>query len=292
MISIAAISLDIERLEPISPTVPRLAGIIADEESSLDDICRVIEYDPALTANCLKLANSAYFASPAPVNTVREAVLKIGAGRILQDAVGREVGPRYLRPLPAYEMEELELWQHSIAAATAASLLPRYAAVAIPPMAFTASLLHDLGKLIIARHLDEESRREIRSAVNDQHLTYVVAERLVLGFDHAQIGGLVARRWRFPDELANCITWHHLPRRANIASPALDAVHIANAVAKTIGTGLGVEGMNMQVETASVEALGLTLHSLEALCAQTMMELPRTLELFEDVHSGVQHTHR
>ena len=85
---------------------------------------------------------------------------------------------------------------------------------------------------------------------------------------------------------------HHLPRRANIASPALDAVHIANAVAKTIGTGLGVEGMNMQVETASVEALGLTLHSLEALCAQTMMELPRTLELFEDVHSGVQHTHR
>lgn len=291
MISIAAISLDIERLEPVSSTVPRLASVIADESSSVDEICRVIEYDPALTANSIKLANSAYFASPTPVQTVREAVNKIGAGRILQDAVGREVGPRFLRALPAYELEELELWHHSVAAATAASLLPRYANVAIPPVVFTAALLHDLGKLIIARHLDEDTRKEIRRAI-DQGLTFVQAERRVLGFDHAQIGGLVARRWRFPDELANCIAWHHHPHRENVASPALDAVHIANAVAKTIGTGLGVEGMNMVVDSESVRALGLSVESLEALCAQTMLELPHTLELFEDVHSGVQHSHR
>ncbi len=291
MISIAAISLDIERLEPVSATVPRLASVVADENAGVDEICKVIEYDPALTANAIKLANSAYFASPAAVHTVREAVNKIGAGRILQDAVGREVGPRFLKAMPAYEMEELELWHHSVAAATAASLLTRYATVAIPPMAFTAALLHDMGKLVISRHLDDETRKEIQRYLHEG-LTYVQAERRALGFDHAQIGGLIARRWRFPDELANCIAWHHHPHRDNIASPALDAVHVANAVAKTIGQGLGVEGMNMSVDTESVRALGLTVESLETLCAQTMLELPITLELFEDVHSGVQHSHR
>lgn len=291
MISIAAISLDIERLEPVSPSVPRLASVIANESSVIDDICRVIEYDPALTANALKLANSAYFASPAPVQTIREAILKIGAGRILQDAVGREVGPRFLRALPAYELEELELWHHSLAAATAASLLPRYASVSIPPMAFTAALLHDLGKLIIARHIDLDTRREIQRGI-EEGMTFVQAERRALGFDHAQIGGLVARRWRFPDELANCIAWHHQPRSQNVSSTALDAVHVANAVAKTIGSGIGIEGMNMAVDTECVRALGLTIESLETLCAQTMLELPLTLELFEDVQSGVQRTYR
>ena len=72
--------------------------------------------------------------------------------------------------------------------------------------------------------------------------------------------------------------------------PALDAVHVANAVAKTIGVGLGVEGMNMSINTEAVIALGLTNESLEALCAQTLLELPQTLELFEDVHSGIQHS--
>jgi putative nucleotidyltransferase with HDIG domain len=283
MISIAAISLEIERLEPVSAVIPRLASVIADNDSGVEDICRVIEYDPALTANCIKLANSAFFASPAPVNTVREAIQKIGAGRILQDVVGREVGPRFIRPMPAYEMEELELWQHSVATATAAALLPRFSKVAIPPMALTAALLHDMGKLIIARHMDNDTRDEIRRAVFDHGLTYVAAERQILGFDHAQVGGLVARRWRFPDELASCIAWHHHPRHDRIANTSFDAVHIANAVAKTIGTGLGIEGMNMKIDVNAAESLGLTAESLEALCAYTMLELPRTLELFEDL---------
>lgn len=291
MISIAAISLDIERLEPVSAVLPRLASVIADENTGLDDIVRIIELDPALTANCIRLANSAYFSLPSPVETVRDAISKIGAGRILQDAVGREIGPRFVRELKGYEFEELELWHHSVATATAASLLPRYARVAIPPMTFTAALIHDLGKLVISRHIDEETRLQIRKAIDQQKMTYVQAERYALGFDHAQVGGLVARRWRFPEELANCIAWHHHPRRAGIISPALDAVHIANAIAKTIGTGMGIEGMNMSVNTDSAHALGLTSDSLEALCAQTMLELPNILELFEDAESGIQHSH-
>lgn len=291
MISIAAISLDIERLDPISVVVPRLANVIANEAAGLEDIVRVIEYDPALTANSIRLANSAYFSLPTPVQTVREAVQQIGAGRILQDAVGRAVGDKFKSSMPSYELEELEFWRHSVATATCAALLPRFAKISIPPMAFTAALLHDLGKLIIARHIDQETRRDIKHAVSEQFMTYVQAERFVLGFDHAQVGGLVARRWRFPEELTNCIIWHHHPRRNGIVNAALDAVHVSNAVAKTIGTGLGAEGMNMSVNTESVKALGLTLESLESLCAMTMIELPQTLELFEDVNSGIQHSH-
>ncbi|MCC6475560.1 HDOD domain-containing protein [bacterium] len=292
MISIAAVSLDIERLEPVSPTVPRLAAVITNENSGVDEIVRVIEYDPAMTANVLRLANSAYFSSPTPVSTVREAVTKIGAGQILQNAVGREIGSRFKSPCAGYELDENELWYHSVAAATAAALLPRYASMRVPPMAFTGALLHDLGKLVISRHIDKETMLEIRVTARDSHLTYVQAERRVLGFDHAQVGGLIARRWRFPDELVNCISWHHHPRNEKLATTTSDAVHIANAVARTIGAGIGIEGMNVAVNTESATALGLTPDSIEALCASTMMELPNTLELFEDTPSGIQHSHR
>jgi len=108
----------------------------------------------------------------------------------------------------------------------------------------------------------------------------------VLGFDHAQVGGVVARRWRFPNELAEAIAYHHRPRDGNESS-ALDAVHVANAVAKILGVGMGAEEMNMPVDSGAARALGLTPASLESLCAAAAQDLPAVIALYEDEAHGL-----
>lgn len=282
MTPLERISQEIEYLEPISPTLPRLAQLIDDPDSGLNEIVAVIEYDPMMTANCLKLANSAYYATGYEVDTVRGAVQKLGTGRILEYSVGREIGGRLKKACPEYGLRECELWEHSVAAATAASLLPQFAKKPVHQAAFTASLLHDLGKIVMSRYLDEELLNDIQNWIKSRKGTYVEAETAVLGCNHAQIGGLIARRWKFPAILAESIAYHHDPRGKGPSSIVLDAVHVCNTVAKTIGIGIGTEEMNMAASAEAAGSLGLSPGSIEALCAATKIELPRVLSIFEE----------
>jgi putative nucleotidyltransferase with HDIG domain len=286
MISLADLSKDIEHLDPVPASAPLLAQVVSDPRAGVPDMVKIIEYDPALTANALKLANSAYYSPGVPVNSVREAVMRLGAGRILQQAVGRKMRGAFTQACPGYGLEENELWRHSAAAAVAADLLPRYAKSSIHPVAFTAALLHDIGKLILTRYLTAELKSEIADIATQHKLAYVEAERAVLGFDHAQVGGVIARRWKFPEELSGAIAYHHHPREGN-GNSALDVVHVANAVAKIIGVGMGLEEMNMAADSGAARALGLTPSSLESLCAAAAQDLPAVIALYEDEAHGL-----
>lgn len=292
MIALADLSAEIDRLRPMPVSYPQLAQAVADPHADLQQIVGLIEYDPALTATALKLVNSAYYARGDAVHSVREAVQRLGAGRILQLTVGHHLQNRMAAACPGYDLEEKELWRHSVAAAVAADMLPRYAKISLHPVAFTAALLHDIGKFVLSRHLTDQVKSDIRQASVLHKLPYVQAERSILGFDHAQVGGVIARRWKFPDILAEAIAHHHLPRGAGVESSALDAVHIGNAVAKILGIGMGTEEMNMLADGSSALALGLTPATLEALCAAVADELPAVIALYEDVDYGVQHTDR
>jgi putative nucleotidyltransferase with HDIG domain len=291
VISLSELSQEIDRFDPIPVSQPRLAQALADTKADLSQMVSIIEYDPALTANALKLANSAYYSPGQPVNSVREAVMRLGAGRILQHSVGTQVRAKLVAACPGYSLDVFELWHHSVAAALAADLLPRYAKVPIHPVSFTAALLHDIGKLALSKHLTAEIKEQIHAHAVEHKVAYVEAERSVLGFDHAQVGGVIARRWKFPDTLARAIAYHHHPRQNGDDQSALDAVHVGNAVAKVIGTAPGTEEMNMEADSAAARALGLTPATLESLCAATIYELPAVISLFEDDSHGVQHSY-
>jgi putative nucleotidyltransferase with HDIG domain len=287
MMTLATLAKEIEHLEPIPVTLPRLAQLASDQNTNLLDMVEAIEYDPALTANVLRLANSAYYSRGVPVYTVQVAVTQLGIGRILQHALGRSVKPRLTQAYPAYDLAEYELWKHSIATALAADMLPRYSMAPIHPVAFTAALLHDIGKLVIARQMEDEQKQQILARVHEDKMAYVDAERSILGFDHAQVGGVIAEKWGFPQVLVDCIKGHHDPRREAFDSGALDASHIGNIVAKMIGVGMGSEEMNLTAYPESARRLGLNPTSLESLCATTAQELPAVIDLYEEDESGV-----
>ncbi len=281
---------EIDTLAPLPASLTRLAAVVGSADSSANDVAAVIELDQALTANTIRLANSAWSGSPKRIDTVREAVLRLGAGRILELAVGERVASALSRPCPGYELGEYELWRHSVAAALATEHLGRFAPRRVPGVTFTAALLHDIGKLLLARHLDRETVARIRETAASGGRTYLEAERSVLGTDHAEVGGAVARHWEFPPPIVAAIERHHDPDAE--PDPVLDAVHIANAVAKLAGIGLGSEQMNMAASSQAAGRLGLSASGLESLCAAVLDELNRTEELWGIKAHGTERTHR
>lgn len=269
---------EIDELAPMPGSLARLAAIVGDENADVAAIAKVIELDPALAADVLRLVNSAWSASAQPITSVRNAVVRLGGGRILELTIGRWVASRMGAPCGGYGLSEQELWRHAVAAALAAERLGAHAGRRIPGAAYTAALLHDIGKIVLNRHLGPEALGRMKALLQRNGATYLQCEREVLGTDHAEIGAAVGRHWELPEPLVHAIGNHHNPDGEG--GPLLDAVHVANATAKLVGVGLGDEQMNMAASAAACERLGLSPGGLEALCADVAGDLAKTEELF------------
>jgi putative nucleotidyltransferase with HDIG domain len=202
-----------------------------------------------------------------PVDDVRDAVVRLGAATLLELVLGD-----YMRSLrtqaPLYHMAEDELWAHGAAAGLAVRALqlecPR---AGIPQLARTAALVHDIGKLLMVRAVKADPAA-VLAMCRDQGITWVEAERRLFGFDHAVAGAVLARAWSFPKPMVEAIEHHHDSPIVE-ASVFTDAVVVANLVAKSIGVGLGAEGMNFNVDPGLSQRLGLSFPGFSRVCIQT-----------------------
>lgn len=217
-------------LEPLPASVGRLASLVSDPDSDVKQVVDVIAFDQGLTARLLRMANSAMSASRRPISTVREAVVRMGSGAVLSLATGVHVKRRMNQAIPEYGLSEGELWRHSVAAALAAESLPACVRASVPAEAFTAALLHDVGKLVLCRFLYPEVSELLRSAHREARLTRLQAEVEILHTHHGELGGIIAGQWRLPESIVRGITYHHIPDASR--DPASDAVHVSNVVAK------------------------------------------------------------
>ncbi len=123
-------------------------------------------------------------------------------------------------------------------------------------VAYTAGLLHDIGKVILNRSM-KDTYHEVVERVSVGDMPFNQVELEILGFDHAIVGSRVASKWHLPEQLVEAIAWHHDPRQAQ-TNPQLTAiVHIADAVCMAMGIGIGVDGMLYAISDGAMELLGL-----------------------------------
>jgi putative nucleotidyltransferase with HDIG domain len=218
-------------LRPLSPTVVRLATLVADIDADIGEITAVVAHDPALAGALLRFANSARYGSKEQVGTVRDAVIRIGSGTVLQVAMKASIKKLAEQPLLAYGLTEGAFWRHCCAASAAAELIRRRCRTReVPREAATAALLHDIGKLLLAQLLTPDVLGRLppeRDAWSGPEGAAV--ERDVLGVCHAEVGGLIAQHWRLPDSIHMAITQHHSPEAGRPVLAELLAV--ADAVA-------------------------------------------------------------
>ncbi|MCK4304577.1 MAG: HDOD domain-containing protein [Candidatus Eisenbacteria sp.] len=266
MITLEELAAEVQDLAPLPAAAAKLAMFAADENVEASLIIDTIRYDQALTARVLRYANSPMAGARFRIRSVKDAVVRLGLGTLLKIAVSAQVQDQMSTAVPEYGLGEDEIWKHSVAASLAAELLMRQHGDKIPPISFTAALLHDIGKLILARYLKAPVQKSIQKLVAEHSMTHHQAELEVLGFTHASVGGIIAARWNLGETISNAITRHH--DIGDDKDAVIDVVQIGNLVAKTIGFGLGNEGLNLAADSGACKRLGITSRKFEGLCAE------------------------
>ena len=249
-------------------TAVKLLGLIDDSAMRVSQIEKILRHDPGLTANVLRMANSAYFGIPSKVGSIRQAVILLGLKRLIQMVIAACVSAIMDKSVPGYDLPPGELWRHSIAASVAAEGLVKVLKVDAAEEIFTAALLHDVGKLVLGDFVKDEFK-QIETAVS-QGLSFEMAEKIVLGTTHADVGARILTKWLLPPEIVNAVQFHHAPEASEQLSSMLDIVHVANFISMMIGIGIGRDGLQHQPSVEVTERQGLEPEHLEKVASQTM----------------------
>lgn len=251
----------------------KIISKISSTESSILDIAKEIETDPTLTANILRLANSAYFAGPKTISTIREAVVLLGINRIHQLIIASAIFPTAGRPLRGYDLPAGELIKHLIGTAIASELLAKELKKEIPPYTFTVGLLHDIGKIVLGTFIEIDVEPIIKKAY-DEKLSFEKAEKEILGIDHSEVGALLMQEWHFPNNLIQPVLYHHNPDDSPEEYRLVtDFVHIASNLCLECGIGSGIDGLNYSNNINSVERIGMDMKVVEIVLCKLIGEI-------------------
>lgn len=247
--------------------VLRVMQMTEDPDSTAQDIHKVLNQDQAMTARVLRLANSAYYGFARRIASVTDAVVLLGfktiRGIVLAAAVSDLLQKRY----DGYALEEGELWRHSQACAIASRLIARRCRFGNLDVAYTAGLLHDIGKVILNRYM-KEAYREVVELVTSEEIPFMTAEDQILGFNHAVVGARLAEKWSLPPQLVEAIEKHHQPGQDSEEQKLTAIVHLADAICLSMGIGIGVDGLLYPVYPESLALLGLSESDLEAIISE------------------------
>ncbi len=267
------------------PSLPAMVGqlreMLQDPDVDFGELAGAIEYDPGLTANILRLANSSQFGYFRSIESVRSAVLRLGMRRVYQMVVGLSAGPLVRSAFKGYDLPAGDLWRHSVAVAVAAQQLGQVLEIELPEHTFTSGLLHDVGKVVMSTFVQVDAG-PILDLAFEKHVPFDAAERDVLGIDHAEVAGVLLEKWHLPPDIVEAARWHHEPLNCTGDRLVTDLVHVADALCLSAGLGAGSDGLNYRPCPEAVGRLGLSTASMEAVVCRTIAGLAELQELLED----------
>ena len=228
------------------------------------DVAGAVELDPALTARVLRIVNSPAYGLRLPVETVGRAVAYLGDKTVLGIALESGAGDLYQKPLTGYEAGDDTLWAHSLYTAIGAREISRFSReVVSPDVAYTAGLLHDIGKAVIDAWLAGQTG-EIVQLADASQADFDESERQRLGANHAQVGGLILARWGLPESLRHAATFHHTPCSAPQSMRSLVfAVHLGDFLAMMGGVGTGADTLLYSLDPEYAAYFSLQPEDLE-----------------------------
>lgn len=260
----------IKEIPAFPPNAQEILEQIRKPESTIEEISKTIQKDPLITANILRLANSAYYAGPKEIATVNEAIIRLGTNRIQEIIIASAVFPMALKPLKGYDLPSGELIRHLVGTAIASELLSKELKIPLPPHTFTVGLLHDIGKIILGTFIEIDVQPILKKAF-DEKISFEKAEKEILGIDHSEVGALLMREWNFPDTLVIPVLFHHDPENAPKEHQlTTDLIHVASNICLECGIGTGIDGLNYSNNENSIERLQITISIVETVMCKLL----------------------
>ena len=274
----------VQSVPMLSPSATRLMQIMAKADHDLDEVINLVKTDANLTARVLKIVNSAAFGLINQITSIDRAVSYLGERIIISIAVGDCAGKLFNKELSGYEAGGGDLWKHDLRTAIAArEVVAQSGADISSELAFTAGLLHDIGKAIISDYLQDSVPEAVELITREDSLDYLDAEERLVGFDHTRAGYELAKAWKLPVELAEVILHHHDPSKADEEYRALVyAVHLGDNISMMGGFGTGADSMRYKLDPGYSEYIQINPNTL----ANIMLTVDIEFEKLEESFSG------
>jgi putative nucleotidyltransferase with HDIG domain len=267
----------IQNIPAFPVTVQKISQLLQGEYSATQ-LANVIKLDAAITANILKMSNSAYFGARQEIKSIIDAVTYLGKENLIRVTQTASMSRFYTKPATAYAAKPADLWEHSVAVALLSQILSKKIHGRGDDVLYTAALLHDIGKFIMSEFTQEFE--EIMELVAHQGYSFLDAEEKVIGINHSELGGRIAVHWKFPREIKDAIAFHHRPdllKETNSDIPWL--VYLAEQLCPMIGLDGGVDGFAQRGVGEALRRYKLRARDLEEALLLLSLDLQRAKDV-------------
>jgi putative nucleotidyltransferase with HDIG domain len=194
------------------PTLPaiglKINQMLQDPGTTTDQLSRIIETDPAMAVKILKLVNSSFYGFKSTISSISTAVIILGFNTVQHAVVSLSVMKSFALMKNLKGLNIQDFWHHSLAVAVISKRLADHADKILSSDCFTAGLLHDIGKLILAEYFPEHFEK-IWLTIGESGISFFDAEKMELAVNHAEIGAYLAEKWLLPRPLVDAIRHHH-----------------------------------------------------------------------------------
>ncbi len=268
----------------ISSCASQLLQINNDPDHSLSDLVNIIKHDSALTANILKVVNSAAFGGRAHVTAIERAVALLGENIVVGIALTDTAAALFTNRLTGYAGEEGSLAHHDLKCAVAAKKIAGHAKKVIhADSAFTCGLLHDIGKAILSNFLKGATGKLVNAIDAGKLKDFPDAEQKLFGVDHAYVGYEIAKHWNLPEPILSTIRYHHKPSEADDElKPIVYSVHLGDMIASMSGSSSGADSMYCSLDSGYTEFIDLTNDDLGLIMMESIQEYEKIKLSFGD----------
>ena len=207
---LSVLTQDLDSLPSFPQVAAKLLEVSNNDTASLDEVAKIVETDPGISIKVLELVNSAYYGLSRKVTTLSDAVVMLGLDEIKKMALNMAVFENLFKDGETKEFNRLMFWRHSLAVAVLSMKIAQRIEYPNPDEAYTAGLLHDVGKIFLDLNGVKDYGDFIRRLSESTDLV-IEKERQELGLGHDDIGAFFCTRWQLPDTLVLAVKYHHQP---------------------------------------------------------------------------------
>ncbi len=231
-------------LPSLPDVVNSIIEIVGDDATPASEIAKLISYDPGLTSKCLRMVNSAAYGFQRQISSVQHAIMILGFNTVRGVVLSASIYKMFSDKKGQKGIDPIQFWRHSFGTAIASRVLANKFRIRYAEDAFSAGMLHDIGKMILDYYFAMEYQDVLTTARSNRipfsGRLFVALEHKILKTDHTHLGYQIAQRWKLPVTFNEVIRWHHHPERATDAPELVYVVALANAFSHILQHNHGV----------------------------------------------------
>ena len=255
----------IDHLKPIPQTTLKILRMLRSDQSNISQITKELSHDQVLAGKTLKLCNSVVFAGSIKIESLKDAVLLLGENMLIKSIITTEINNYFAQTgTSGYSLCRGELFSHAVGVASLCEKISKKTKISTIESAYTAGLLHDIGKVVLDQYLADCAPNFFRH-LRQENGNCLTAERESMGITHCTAGAFLAKKWNFSDRLSQVIKFHHTPEKTEDNKNLVYIVYLADLLMEKFYTGLDLGKMQTKSFENALDHLGLTMEEIPEL---------------------------